>query len=138
MVDQLEALDQVRATAIDLGMKFGPKLLAAALILALGYLAARWAGRVAGTALLRVHLEPPVRLLLVRLTRLLVIALFAIMALQNLGVELLPLVAGLGVAGAGVALAMQGVLGNLVAGLTIILTRPVRGGEYISIVKEEG
>ena len=63
---------------------------------------------------------------------------FAIMALQNLGVELLPLVAGLGVAGAGIALAMQGVLGNLAAGLTIILTRPFRVGEFISIVKEEG
>ena len=138
MGDQLEALDQVRATAIDLGMKFGPKLLAAALILALGWLAARWAGRVAGTALLRLRLEPPVRLLLVRLTRLLVIALFAIMALQNLGVELLPLIAGLGVAGAGVALAMQGVLGNLVSGLTIIFSRPFRVGDYISIVKEEG
>ncbi|HSC94484.1 MAG TPA: mechanosensitive ion channel family protein, partial [Burkholderiales bacterium] len=45
---------------------------------------------------------------------------------------------GVGVAGAGIALAMQGVLGNLVAGLTIILTRPFRVGEYISIVGEEG
>ncbi len=40
----------------------------------------------------------------------LVLSLFAIMALQNLGVELLPLIAGLGVAGAGIALATQGVL----------------------------
>jgi len=67
-----------------------------------------------------------------------VLILFAIMALQNLGVELLPLIAGIGVAGAGIALAMQGVLSNMVAGLTIILTRPFRVGEFISIVKEEG
>jgi small-conductance mechanosensitive channel len=44
----------------------------------------------------------------------------------------------LGVAGAGIALAMQGVLGNVVAGLTIIFTRPFRVGEYISIVGVEG
>jgi small conductance mechanosensitive channel len=68
----------------------------------------------------------------------LVIGLFAIMALQNIGVQLLPLIAGLGVAGAGVALAMQGVLGNLVAGLTIIFTKPFRVGEYVSIAGEEG
>jgi len=61
-----------------------------------------------------------------------------IMALQNLGVELLPLVAGLGVAGAGIALATQGLLGNLFAGLTIILTKPFRIGEYIGIAGEEG
>jgi L-serine dehydratase len=40
-----------------------------------------------------------------------VLGLFVIMALQNIGVELMPLVAGLGVAGAAVALALQGVLG---------------------------
>ena len=78
------------------------------------------------------------RQLLLGFTRALVLLLFAIMALQNLGVELLPLIAGLGVAGAGIALAMQGVLGNVVAGLTIIFTRPYRVGDFISIQKEEG
>ena len=60
------------------------------------------------------------------------------MALQNLGIDLLPLLAGLGIAGAGIALALQGVLGNVAAGLTIIFTRPFRVGEYISIAGEEG
>src|SRR5690242_20505191 len=136
MGDQLQALDQVRSTAIDLGMKFGPKLFVAILILVAGYMAGRWAARGTTRMLARFHLDPPVLMLLERLVRILVIGLFAIMALQNLGVELLPLIAGLGVAGAGVALAMQGVLGNIVAGLTIIFTRPFRVGDYISIQKE--
>jgi small conductance mechanosensitive channel len=86
----------------------------------------------------KLHLEPPVRLLLLRLVRVLIFAIFLFMALDNLGVKLLPLIAGLGVAGAGVALAMQGVLGNLVAGLTIIFTKPFRVGEYVSMVGVEG
>jgi small conductance mechanosensitive channel len=138
MDPNLAALDQVRTTAIDLGMKFGPKLLVATVILVVGYLAARWIGGGVGRWLDRFEFEPPVRQLMLSLTRVLVFGLFLIMALQNLGVELLPLLAGLGVAGAGIALAMQGVLGNVVAGLTIILTRPFRVGEYISIAKEEG
>ena len=138
MGEQLQALDQVRATAIDLGMKFGPKLLVAILILAAGFLVARWASRAGGRVLDRLQLEPPVRVLLDRGVQVLVIGLFAILALQNLGVELLPLVAGLGVAGAGIALAMQGVLGNAVAGLTIIFTRPFRVSDYIAIAREEG
>jgi small conductance mechanosensitive channel len=68
----------------------------------------------------------------------LVFLLFAIMALQNLGIDLLPLLAGLGIAGAGIALALQGVLGNVAAGLMIIFTRPFKVGEYISIAGEEG
>jgi small conductance mechanosensitive channel len=138
MGDQLQALDQVRSAAFDLGMKFGPKLLVASLILVAGYVVARWAGNAMGRMLRRFELEPPARALLERAVKLLVLGLFVIMALQNLGVELLPLIAGLGVAGAGVALAMQGVLGNIVAGLTIIFTRPYRVGDYISVAKEEG
>src|SRR5260221_7792319 len=88
--------------------------------------------------LARLQLDAPVRRLIERAVQVLVIGLFAIMALQNVGVELLPLIAGLGVAGAGIALAMQGVLGNLAAGLTIIFTRPFRVGDHISIAKEEG
>jgi small conductance mechanosensitive channel len=138
MGDHLQTLDQVRSTAIDLGMKFGPKLVVAILILIAGYAVGRWAGRGMERMLARLHLDPPVVSLLVRVVRIVVLGLFAIMALQNLGVELLPLIAGLGVAGAGIALAMQGVLGNVVAGLTIIFTKPFRIGDYISIAKEEG
>jgi small conductance mechanosensitive channel len=138
MKNQLAALDQVQSTAIDLGLKFGPKLLVACLILLAGHFAGRWVGKVIEGVLVKLDLDVTVRILLVRLSRLLVLGLFAVMALQNLGVELLPLIAGLGVAGAGLALAMQGVLSNLAAGLTIIFTRPFRVGEYVSIVGVEG
>jgi small conductance mechanosensitive channel len=124
--------------AIDLAINYAPRLLVALLIVVAGYYAGRWAGRALRGALLRAELEPPVRALLGRAAELLVLGVFVLMALQNLGVELLPLIAGLGIAGAGIALAMQGVLGNIVAGLTILFTRPFRVGDYISIVKEEG
>jgi small conductance mechanosensitive channel len=134
----IAALDQVQSTAIDLALKFGPKLLVACLILLAGHYVGRWIGRMVEGLLLKLELDVTVRILLVRLARVAVLGMFAVLALQNLGVELLPLIAGLGVAGAGLALAMQGVLSNLAAGLTIIFTRPFRVGEYISIVGEEG
>ena len=138
MNNQLQSLDQMKASILDMAIRFGPKLLVAIVILVAGYLVGRWAGRILERLLQRFKFEPPVRSLLVRSGEILVIGLFAIMALQNLGVELLPLIAGLGVAGAGIALAMQGVLGNVAAGLTIIFTQPFHIGDYISIAKEEG
>src|SRR5688500_1194407 len=123
---------------IDLGLKFGPKVLAAMLILTIGFFVGRYVSKWLERGLWRIEMEPPVRVLLVRIARLLVMIVFVVMALQNLGVQLLPLIAGLGVAGAGIALAMQGVLGNVVAGLSIIFAKPFRVGEYISIVDEEG
>jgi small conductance mechanosensitive channel len=134
----IETIEQIRTTVIDLALKFGPKLLAALIILAIGYVVGRQVARWLDRALTHLELEPPVRSLIVRIARIIILLLFVIMAMQNLGVELLPLVAGLGVAGAGIALAMQGLLSNLFAGLTIILTKPFRIGEYIGIVGEEG
>ena len=138
MNEHAETLAQIKSTVIDLVIKFGPRVLVAIIIMVAGYFAGRWVGGIMQRGLLKIELEPPVRDLLVRVVRILVLGLFAIMALQNLGVELLPLIAGVGLAGAGIALAMQGVLGNLVAGLTIIFTRPFKVGEYISMLGVEG
>jgi small conductance mechanosensitive channel len=131
-------IDQVKGTLIDLAIRFGPKLLAAILIMTAGVFLAGWVGKALLKGLHRFELEPPMRMLFTRIARILVVLAFSILALQNLGVELLPLIAGLGVAGAGIALAMQGVLSNIVAGLTIIFTKPYRVGEYISVVSVEG
>jgi small conductance mechanosensitive channel len=138
MNPQLASIDQIKNTVLDLAIRFGPKLLIAILILAAGFAVSRWVSRWFLRGLSHVELEPPVRTLLARVAWALTLSVFVILALENLGVELLPLIAGLGVAGAGVALATQGVLSNVVAGLSIIFTKPFRIGEYISIAGEEG
>jgi small conductance mechanosensitive channel len=138
MDEQLETIEQLKVTIVDLAVRFGPRLLAAILVLVAGFLISRLLGRWFDRALSRIELEPPLRVLVSRIARALLLALFVIVALQNLGVELLPLIAGLGVVGAGIALAMQGVLGDCVAGLSIILNKPFRVGDYISIAGEEG
>jgi small conductance mechanosensitive channel len=134
----INTIDHIKTQVIDLAIRFGPKILVAILILVAGSFIGGWLGRLTERTLTRFEMEPPIRLLLVRLLRVLVFLLFLILALQNLGVELLPLIAGLSVAGAGIALATQGVLSNVVAGLTIIFTKPYRVGEYIEIVGVQG
>lgn len=138
MDQPVETLSRAQELATEFAVRFAPKLLAAALVLVAGWFATNWILRILRNSLVRLQLEPPVRELLERVLRVLLLALVLIIALQNLGVELLPLIAGLGIAGAGVALAMQGVLSNVAAGLTIIFTKPFRVGHYISIVGEEG
>ena len=138
MNEQAATINHAKDTLIDLAIRFGPRLLTAILILIVGLMISRWVSGWLGRVLNRRDLEPPIRLLLTRLVWAACIVMFLIMALQNLGVELLPLIAGLGVAGAGVALATQGVLSNVVAGLSIIFAKPFRVGEYIAIAGVEG
>lgn len=138
MTETLTAIEQVKSTAIDLALRFGPKFVTALIIFVVGIAVSRWTAHMLTRGLERIELEPPVRALLARIARTIVLGLFLIMALQNIGVELLPLLAGLGVVGAGIALAMQGLLSDVAAGLSIIFSRPFRVGEYISVVGEEG
>jgi small conductance mechanosensitive channel len=138
MTEPLDALAQVKSALIELSFKFAPKLLVAALIVGAGVFASRWIASAIDRMLRPFQLDVSINALLTRLVKGLVIGLFVMMALQNIGVELVPLLAGLGIASAGVALAMQGALANIVAGLLIIFTHPFRVGEYIGIVEEEG
>jgi small-conductance mechanosensitive channel len=70
------------------------------------------------------------------IVRLLVtVALFAIafiVILDNLGVNVTGLVAGLGIGGIAIGLAAQGIFGDLFAALSIIFDRPFRRGETIT------
>jgi small conductance mechanosensitive channel len=138
MDNALDTFSHVKTTLIELAIRFGPKVLTAILILGAGVFIANWGARATDHELHRWQLEPPLRLLLTRVARILLLSIFLILALENLGVELLPLIAGLSVAGAGIALATQGVLSNMVAGLTIIFTKPYRVGEFIAVAGVEG
>ncbi len=123
---------------MDWASRYGPNLLAALVILAIGAFLARWTGTVLQARLDKIEMEPPVRLLLVRVTRI-IILLFALMAvLDKLGVQTAPLLAGIGVAGIGMGLALQGVLSNVMAGLSIIVTKPYRVGEHIELLGVHG
>jgi small conductance mechanosensitive channel len=136
--EQLTHINSLRDSLLDLAIRYGPRLAVAILTLVVGAFVARAVSRWLARTLHRLELEAPVRLLLARLVWALCFLLFLIIALQNLGLELLPLIAGLGVAGAGIALATQGVLSNVVAGLSIIFAKPFRVGEYIAIAGVEG
>lgn len=59
--------------------------------------------------------------------------------LQNLGIDITPLITALGIGGLAVALALQDTLGNLFAGVQIILSRQVRPRDYVQLSSgEEG
>ncbi|MGS0675091.1 mechanosensitive ion channel family protein [Shewanella sp. 0m-4] len=65
--------------------------------------------------------------------RILVIAMVGIIALGKLGISVTPMVAAIGAASLGAGLALQGMLSNYAAGITIIVTRPFIVGNTIEI-----
>src|SRR5262249_5629041 len=123
---------------VDLAIRYGFEVLGAFVIMGAGVLLAWWIGTLTERPLERWNLEPPMRQLIVRVVRIIVLLFAVVVALDKFGFQIAPLVAGIGVAGLGVGIALQGVLSNIVAGLTIIFTKPFRVGEYIEIVGVHG
>ena len=123
---------------LDLAIRYGFQVLGALVILAAGALLGRWLGRLVDQRLRARAMEPPMRLLITRVLRIVVMLFAVVVALDKFGFQVAPLVAGIGVAGLGVGIALQGVLGNVVAGLSIIFTKPFRVGEYIEIAGVRG
>jgi small conductance mechanosensitive channel len=129
----VDTVSKIKDKAIDFAFNNGLKILTALLIVIAGFFIARWVDRAVARALDKKEMEPPVKMLLRRIVKILVVAFAVVIALGTAGVDVIALVAGIGVAGVGVGLAMQGVLSNLIAGLSIIFTKPYRVGEYVEL-----
>ena len=127
-----------KEVTMDLLIRYGFQLLGALVVLVAGALLARWVGNATGKWLETRRMEPPVRTLIVRVVRVVVMVFTLVVALDKFGFQIAPLVAGIGVAGLGIGIALQGVLSNVVAGLSIIFTKPFRVGEYIALLGVQG
>jgi small conductance mechanosensitive channel len=128
----------VQELVLDLIVRYGFQVLGAIVILVVGFLVSWWVGSAVERPLTRMALEPPMRRLVVRVVRIVVLLFALVIALDKFGFQIAPLVAGIGVAGLGIGIALQGVLTNVIAGLTIIFTKPFRVGEHIEIVGMKG
>ncbi|OGP89644.1 MAG: mechanosensitive ion channel protein MscS [Deltaproteobacteria bacterium RBG_19FT_COMBO_43_11] len=67
------------------------------------------------------------------LARIFLWAIVLLLVLDNLGFNITTLVAGLGIGGIAIALAMQNILGDLFASLSIVLDKPFVIGDFIII-----
>lgn len=115
-----------------------PLIGVATIFIVLGVMGAGLVARAAERAMRRTSADPSAVGLLTRLSRTTVIVAVLIYALEILGVRVGPLLAGLGIAGLAVGLALQGILENFVCGIILLLRRPFRAGDQIMTNDYEG
>lgn len=65
-------------------------------------------------------------------------ALVILLLLDNWGIKVAPFIAGLGIGGIAIALAVQNVLGDLLASLSIVMDKPFVIGDAINVGTETG
>lgn len=131
-------LPDILTIVVDLLVRYSFQVLAALAILFAGLLCARATGRFIQRSLAKTTIEAHLQRLLVRAGRGLVLLFTLVLALDKFGIQMTALVAGISVAGIAGGFAIQGVLANLAAGVSIMFSRHFRIGDYIEIGNVRG
>ncbi len=119
---------------LDTIVAVGLNVLAAALILIVGWIAAAWLERLVRSSVRRdERLDAALVSVIGRVARWAVLVFTIIAVLDRFGVQTTSLVALLGAAGLAIGLALQGTLSNVAAGVMLLSLRPFRIGEAVDV-----
>lgn len=133
-MEQLNTLSQVYVVLTDFVVKYALQVLGAAVVLLVGLLVAGMAQRALLRTQARRQMDPTLSQFIASAARLVVLTLFALIALSNLGISIAPMLAAVGGMAVGAGFALQGLASNYGAGLSIILGRLFRLGDTIKVV----
>jgi len=109
------------------------------LLLLISRVVARFAGRVVRSALERsANASELLKSFIETSVAKVVFFIGLVLALQNLGLDIAPLLAGIGVLGFVVGFALQDTLGNFAAGIMLLMYRPFDVGHFVEVAGREG
>ena len=117
---------------------FAMDLLAAVLILIIGFKVVGAVRRMAERSFARMEMELSLRKFLLSLIQVVLYAVLIFMAAERIGIQSSSIIALLGSAGVTLGLALQGSLSNFAGGVLILLVRPFKVGDYIVSQYGEG
>jgi len=119
-------------------LRYLPRLISALMIFAASLLAASALARWIRHSTQRLIERPEVPLLISRTARWTVITLGTLAALDQINFDVTTFVASLGVAGLTIGFALQDITRNYVAGVLLLVRRPFKVGDAISVADKSG
>jgi len=129
-----QGLEQYFALALD----YAFPTLKAIVILAVVWVLAGWAKNAMRRVFERTKFDPTLARFFSNLARWAVLVLGVLAAIGALGVQLTVFAAVIGAAGLAIGLALQGSLGNIAAGIMLLVFRPFKIGDVVLVAGQTG
>jgi len=126
-------------TGIAYVQTYAWQIVAAIIILIIGLVISNWVQKIivkAGTK--QGKIDPTLLGFLAGFTRLVIVAFTVMIMLSKLGITIAPLIAALSAGIFGATFAIQAPIANYAAGLSIILSRPFKLGDFITLKELSG
>lgn len=117
---------------------YAPGVLGAVVFFIVAWIASGMFAGLLLRTLQRTHVEPTISKFLATLLRWSLIALSTVACLGMFGVNITAFAAAFGAVGLAIGLALQGSLSNLAAGVMLLLFRPFKVGDAISVAGQSG
>ncbi|MCO5070122.1 MAG: mechanosensitive ion channel [Rhizobiaceae bacterium] len=122
-----------------LAITYSLSVLGAIVLIIVGYIAAGLVERAVNTGLGQVSdFDATLRQFFSQAARYAILILVLVMVLGQFGVQTASIIAAIGAAGLAIGLALQGTLQNIAAGIMILVLRPFRVGEWITVGSIQG
>ncbi len=126
-------LKEIIAKASALASTYSEQAIKAVLIVLVGFWIARRLAKLVQKILGKTHLDATYIPFAGNVTKIGLYFLVILAALNNVGVQMTSVLALLGTAGLAVALALKDSLNNVAAGISLLVLRPFRVGDYVEL-----
>lgn len=133
MEQELQSLQKFYDVIIEFFANYSFQLVGAFIILIIGWIASKWAFRVTLKQFKKHDFDPTLSQFIANLVRILVMFGMLVVALGKVGISIAPFLAAVGALSLTAGLAIQGSVSNFAAGVTLIVTRPFKVGDTITI-----
>lgn len=124
-------------TMLNRIVEFLPRVLGAAIIIFAGWLLKMLIMRII-SKILKKKVEPLMHMFIRNSAVILIWIVIIIAAMAELGINTTSVITMLGTAGVAISLALQGSLSNIASGLLLMVSKVLRGGDFVSINGVEG
>ena len=133
MVEEIEDVSKFYNIIVEFFANYSLQIIGAIIIIMIGIIASKYIQKLVLRVLINNKVDETLSGFVASFIRFLVVAMMAILALGKLGISIAPFIAALGAVSLTAGLALQGSVSNFASGIVLILTKPFKIGDTITI-----
>lgn len=138
MEKELKSLQKFYDIVIEFLTQYSFQLIGAVIVILIGWFASRSVYNLLMKLFLSHKLDETLAKFIAHVARLLVLGAMIVIALGKIGISIAPFVAAIGAISLTAGLALQGSVSNYAAGILLIISRPFKVGDTVSIAHVYG
>lgn len=133
MSEEIDQIQHIIDTVIEFFVNYSFQIIGGLIILVAGFILANILSKTVTKLCQKRSMDVTLERFFAGCVKLIVIILFVIIALNKVGIEITPFVALLGASALGLSLAVQGPISNYGSGIVLIITRPFKIGDTLTV-----